>query len=148
MDRSERQCMLNVPTEHNSTLVCDDFGSIFKRKYKLKRAPLSDCNSVNSGCIQQYLGHSKTYGSKSWRRIYLGCYVKCLVLKTKTSRFLQTFTVHSCDTTQFSRFFAVVMQFPVILRFFSLKILKFWRFYRFQNQANFEGFYNTPKKFS
>ena len=53
----------------------------------------------------------------------------------------------SCDTTQFSRFLAVVMQFPVILRFFSVQNIEKFGFFQFQNQANFEGFCNTPKIF-
>ena len=73
---------------------------------------------------------------------YLGCYVKSLVLKPKTLKFLQIAAIrHSF------RVFAVVVQFPVIPRcFLGSKYGKVLSFFQFQNQAIFEGFCNTPKK--
>ena len=67
----------------------------------------------DSSCFRLFVGRNEKF--------YLGCYVKCLVLKTKTLKFLQKFTRHSCHTTQFLCVSAVVMQFPVILRFFGSK---------------------------
>ena len=42
-------------------------------------------------------------------KIYLRCYVKCLVLNPKIMKILQIFTTRIYNLTQFSRFLAVIM---------------------------------------
>jgi hypothetical protein len=97
---------------------------------------------------KQILKDCVTHRKKCFhRKMFFWCYVKCLVLKTKTLKVLQIFTTHSCDTTQFSRCLAVVTQFPVISRFFPVQNIEKFGVFQFQSQANVEGFYNTPKFF-
>ena len=79
-------------------------------------------------------------GGTIYEKFYLGCYVKCLVLKTKTLKFLQIFTAHSYDTTQFSCFLAVVMHFRSFYDFSGLKILKILDFFNFKTWQILKGF--------
>ena len=51
----------------------------------------------------------------------------------------------SCDTTQFLRCLAVVMQCSAIIRVFAVQNIETLVIFRFQNQANFDGFCNIPK---
>ena len=74
---------------------------------------------------------------KLWAIFCSPFYVTCLFLKIKTLKFLLIVSACSCDATQFSRFFAAVMQFPVILRFFSIQNIEKFGSFQFQNQKDF-----------
>ena len=56
-------------------------------------------------------------GSK-YEKFYLGCYVKCLVLKTKTLKFCKFLRHIATIRHNFCVFLAVVMQFAVIWKLF------------------------------
>ena len=65
----------------------------------------------------------------------------------QTIHVFEIFTARSCDTTQFLHFLAVVIQFLVIFLAFSVQNTEKFVFFHFQNQATFEGFCDTSKKF-
>ena len=79
------------------------------------------------------------------KKFYLLCHVKCLVWKAKVLTFLKHFTICSCNTIQFLHFLAAMFNLQSVYDFSCFKILENLVCSQFQNQANFEGVFNTKK---
>ena len=77
----------------------------------------------------------------AYEKFRLGCYVKCLVFRTKTLKILYIFTARSCNTTQFSRFFCCSDELSVILQVLAVQnIEKFGGFFTFKTSQLLKDF--------
>ena len=77
---------------------------------------------------QHHLRHTpQTFSLSMWKK--LSCYVKCLLLKTKTLKFLHIFTAYNCDTTLFA-FFGCCDAISSHLK--SFLCAKYWKVYGFK----------------